>query len=66
MMTTSKGNENVTMALKMTSTVPTTVTQEMMKIMMTKTAAIAKKVKKEEMMMTKQCLLTSCSIHTKR
>ena len=61
MMTTSmlilpiKGNENITMALKLTRTAPTTMTQEMMKMMMTKIAVIADKVKKEEVMMTKQC-----------
>ena len=54
------------MALKLTSTAPTAVTQEIMKMMMTKTAAIAKKVNKEEVMMTKQCLIKLCSIHTKR
>ena len=52
----TRGNVNITMALKLTSTALTTVTQEMMIMMMTKIAAIAKTVKKEEMMITKQFL----------
>lgn len=43
----TRGNENITMPLKLTSTVPTNVTQEMMIMMTKKTAAIAKTVKKE-------------------
>mgnify|MGYP000158659532 CR=1 FL=1 len=48
----TKGNENITMAFKLTSTAPTTVTKETMISMMTKTAGIAKTVKKEEVIMT--------------
>ena len=43
----TRGNENITMALKLTSTAPTTVTQEIMIMVMTKTAAITKTVEKE-------------------
>ena len=49
------------LTLKLTSNAPTPMTQEMMIMMITKAATIAKTVKKEEVMMAEQCLLKLCS-----